>query len=43
MREQYLASARRVLDETHGGLPGYLHAAGISDDDVDRLRSRLFG
>ena len=43
VREQYLASARRVLDETHGGLPGYLHAAGIGDDDVDRLRSRLFG
>lgn len=43
VREQYLASARRVLDETHGGLPGYLHAAGVSDDDVDRLRSRLFG
>ena len=43
VREQYLASARLVLDETHGGLPGYLHAAGVSDDDVDRLRSRLFG
>ncbi len=43
VREQYLASARRVLDETHGGLAGYLHAAGVGDDDVDRLRSQLFG
>lgn len=43
VREQYLVSARRVLDETHGGLAGFLSAAGVSDDDVARLRSRLLG
>jgi len=41
VREQYLVSARRVLDETHGGLPGYLDAAGVTPADVDRLRGRL--
>lgn len=43
VREQYLVGARRVLDETHGGLDRYLQAAGVSDDDVTRLRSRLLG
>ena len=43
VREEYLFSARRVLDETHGGLAGYLAAAGVSDDDVAALRSRLLG
>ena len=41
VREQYLASARRVLDENYGGLAGYLQAAGVTDDDVARLRARL--
>jgi protein-tyrosine phosphatase len=43
VREQYLVSARQVLDETHGGLAGFLDAAAVSDDDVTRLRSRLRG
>ena len=43
VREEYLASARRVLDETHGDLNGYLRAAGVSEDDVARLRARLLG
>ena len=43
VREQYLVSARRVLDETHGGLRGYLQAAGVTDDDVARLRAQLLG
>jgi len=41
VREQYLVSARRVLDETHGGLRDYLAAAGVTDDDVARLRAAL--
>jgi protein-tyrosine phosphatase len=41
VREQYLVSARRVLDETHGGLSGYLDAAGVTPADVERLRGRL--
>ena len=43
VREEYLISARRVLDETHGGLTGYLRAAEVGDDDVARLRARLLG
>jgi protein-tyrosine phosphatase len=43
VREQYLVSAREVLDKTHGGLDRYLQAAGVSDADVARLRSRLLG
>jgi protein-tyrosine phosphatase len=43
VREQYLFSARRVLDETHGGLAGYLDAAGVTDQDVARLRTALLG
>jgi protein-tyrosine phosphatase len=43
VREQYLHSARRVLDETHGGLEGYLRAAGVSGEDVARLRAQLLG
>lgn len=41
VREQYLVSARRVLEETHGGLAGYLRYAGVTEDDVERLRARL--
>ena len=43
VREAYLVSARRVLDEAHGGLAGYLTAAGVTDDDVVRLRTQLLG
>lgn len=43
VREEYLASARRVLDETHGGLPGYLAAADVTDADLARLRTQLLG
>ena len=43
VREEYLLSARRVLDESHGDLAGYLAAAEVSDDDIAALRSRLLG
>ena len=43
VREEYLASARRVLDETHGGLAEYLQSAGVTEDDLARLRGRLPG
>lgn len=43
VREDYLATARRVLDETHGGLAGYLDAAGVTPADVQRLRAQLLG
>lgn len=43
VREEYLSSARRVLDETHGGLAGYLEAAEVTTEDVQRLRMALLG
>lgn len=43
VREEYLSSARRVLDETYGGLPQFLAAAGVADETVARLRMRLMG
>ena len=43
VREQYLSTSRRVVDENYGGLAGYLQAAGVTDDDVARLRTRLLG
>ncbi len=43
VREDYLAASRRVLNDTHGGLPGFLAAAQVSEDDVARLRSQLRG
>lgn len=43
VREDYLVAARRVLDDTHGGLAGYLAAAGVTDADVARLRAQLLG
>lgn len=43
VREEYLESARRVVDETHGGLAGWLRAAEVGDEDIAALRSRLLG
>jgi len=43
VREEYLATARRVIDEEYGGLAGYLAAAGVTDDAVARVRSVLVG
>jgi len=41
VREEYLESARRSIEENYGGLRGYLAAAGVTDDDVARLRAAL--
>ena len=41
VREEYLDSAHRVLNETYGGLRGYLSAAGVAADDIARLRAQL--
>lgn len=41
VREEYLDSAHRVLNETYGGLQGYLSAAGVAADDIARLRTQL--
>jgi protein-tyrosine phosphatase len=41
VREEYLATARRAIDEAFGSLGGYLHDAGITQTDVERLREAL--
>lgn len=41
VREEYLAAARRTIDEEYGSLPTYLDALGVTGDQVDRLRANL--
>ena len=41
VREEYLAAAWQTIDEDFGSLDGYLRDAGITEADVDRLRSAL--
>ena len=41
MREEYLDAARATIDQEYGGLRGYLEAAGVTDEDVARLRDAL--
>jgi protein-tyrosine phosphatase len=43
VREDYLSTSRRVVDENYGGLDAYLRASGVSTDDVARLRTALLG
>ncbi|MGH3968436.1 MAG: tyrosine-protein phosphatase [Mycobacterium sp.] len=41
VREEYLATTRRTIDETFGSLDNYLRDSGIAEADVDRLRDAL--
>ncbi|OBI81159.1 tyrosine-protein phosphatase [Mycobacterium sp. E740] len=41
VREEYLAASRRSIEENYGSLRGYLEAAGVSDEDVRRVRATL--
>jgi len=41
VREEYLDTARRTLDDEFGSLGGYLAAAGVTDEDLTRLRAAL--
>ncbi|BBZ46389.1 tyrosine-protein phosphatase [Mycobacterium parmense] len=41
VRAEYLAAARQTIDERFGSLDGYLRDAGISENDVQRLRAAL--
>ncbi|CAA0124631.1 Tyrosine-protein phosphatase [Mycolicibacterium vanbaalenii] len=43
VREEYLDTARRTLDDEFGSLRGYLDASGLTDEDVRRLREALRG
>jgi protein-tyrosine phosphatase len=41
VRPEYLAAARQTIDAEFGSLGGYLSDAGITESDLDRLRSQL--
>ena len=41
VREEYLDTARRTIVANYGSLPEYLSAAGVTPDDVARLRREL--
>ena len=41
VREEYLAAARQTIDEQFGSLGAYLRDTGITEADVDRLRTAL--
>lgn len=43
VREEYLDTARRTIEDRYGSLAGYLEAAGITDDDLGKLRAELLG
>ena len=43
VREEYLDTARRTIDENFGSLDGYLRSADITEADVARLRETLLG
>lgn len=43
VRDVYLHTARRVVDQKYGGVDGYLQAIGVTPDQVQRLRASLVG
>lgn len=43
VRADYLTAARRVLEETYGGLSNFLAAAEVDGATVTRMRERLLG
>ncbi len=43
VRAEYLAAARRTIDDNFGSLDGYLRSAGITEAEVTQLRSALLG
>ncbi|MCV7175032.1 tyrosine-protein phosphatase [Mycolicibacterium sphagni] len=43
VREEYLATARRTIDENYGNLEGFLQVAGVTAEDITRTRTALLG
>jgi protein-tyrosine phosphatase len=41
VRAEYLDAARRSIEENYGSLQGYLKSAGVTGDDVEKLRAAL--
>jgi protein-tyrosine phosphatase len=43
VEDQYLDAARRSIEQNYGSLRGYLDAAGVTEDEVAKLRVALLG
>jgi protein-tyrosine phosphatase len=43
VQEDYLAASRRSIEQNYGSLRDYLDAAGVSADDLARVRTALLG
>ena len=43
VQPEYLDAARATIEREYGGLRGYLETAGVTDEDVKRLRAALSG
>jgi len=43
VQPEYLDAARRTVDEHYGGLTGYLEAAGVTADEIAKVRAALLG
>jgi protein-tyrosine phosphatase len=43
VREDYLDASRRSIEENYGSLRGYLEAAGVTAEDVTRVRTAVLG
>jgi protein-tyrosine phosphatase len=43
VRADYLDAARRSISQNYGSLQGYLESAGVTAEDVNRVRSALLG
>jgi protein-tyrosine phosphatase len=43
VREDYLDASRRSIEENYGSLPGYLESAGVTPDEIARVRAALLG
>jgi len=43
VQPEYLDASRKTIVENYGGLSGYLEAAGVTADDVAKVRTALLG
>ena len=43
VREEYLATAHRTIEENYGDLQGFLRVAEVTPEDVGRARAQLLG
>jgi protein-tyrosine phosphatase len=43
VQPEYLGAARRSIEENYGGLQGYLNAAGVTADQIAKVRAALLG